>query len=69
MYNRCYLLLTSIGTDTAGITPRCWEELSRVTTPTGLTHIDPCRLGLQSLQECIQYLSDFYSQKRLFTKV
>ena len=60
---------TLIGTDTGGISPRCWEELLKVTTPTLSTEYDSCRLGLQLLQESLQHLSNFYTQKRFYTKV
>ena len=58
-----------LGTDTGGISPRCWVELSKVTTPTLSTEYDSCRLGLQLLQESLQHLSNFYTQKRFYTKV
>ena len=58
-----------LGTDTGGISSHCWQELSSVTTPTSSVDSDTCRLGLQLLQESMQYLSSFYTQKRLYTKV
>ncbi|XP_019856290.1 PREDICTED: ectopic P granules protein 5 homolog [Amphimedon queenslandica] len=67
LYNEALHLVID-GTDTGGISPRCWEELSKVTTPSLSTEYDSCRLGLQLLQESLQHLSNFYTQKRFYTK-
>ena len=69
LYTCIYCSSLVLGTDTGGISSHCWQELSSVTTPTSSVDSDTCRLGLQLLQESMQYLSSFYTQKRLYTKV